>query len=136
MQVLNPVLNPYSRASQNGLAGERIAETILNVTVDHCAIIDIIPSRGHPIEIKTCQAWVKTAHTGNRRRRGRYNLVGTQHRALCKKGGYYLFVLLDDAGNPLEASCLPATTVYHPSLQAKNTRVSLCWSDVIPSEVA
>lgn len=130
------VLNPYSRASQNGLVGERIAETILNVTVDHDAIIDITPSRGQPIEIKTCQAWVKTAHTGNRRRRGRYNLDGIQHRALCKAGGYYLFLLLDETQNPIEASCLPAREIYHPSLQTRNTRVSLCWSDVIPSEVA
>ena len=130
------VMNQYSRASQNGLAGERIAEMMLNVTVDHDAIIDITPSRGHPIEIKTCQAWVKTAHTENRRRRGRYNLDGIQHRALCKAGGYYLFVLLDDTGKPIEVSCLPASTVYHPSLQDKNTRVSLCWSKVIPSEGA
>ena len=130
------VLNPYSRAAQNGLVGERIAESILNVPVDPTAVIDIIPPGGSPIEVKTCQAWVKTAHTDNHRRRGRYNLVGTQHRALCKEGGYYLFVLLDDNEKPIEASCLPATTVYHPSLQTKNTRVSLCWSNVIPPEVA
>mgnify|MGYP003615722101 CR=1 FL=1 len=130
------VLNPYTRASQNGHVGERIAEAILNVTVDPTAVIDIAPPRGPPVEVKTCQAWVKTAHTDNRRRRGRYNLVGTQHRALCKEGGYYLFVLLDDDEKPIEVSCLPAKTVYHPSLQTRNTRVSLCWSDVIPSEVA
>ena len=129
-------MNSYTRASHNGITGERIAETILNVTVDHDAVIDITPSRGHPVEIKTCQAWVKTAHTDNRRRRGRYNLVGTQHRALCKEGGYYLFVLLDETEKPIQLSCLPAKTVYHPSLQTRNTRVSLCWSDVIPSEVA
>ena len=130
------VLNPYTRASQNGHVGERIAEAILNVTVDPTAVIDIAPPRGRPVEVKTCQAWVKTAHTDNRRRRGRYNLVGTQHRALCKLGGYYLFVLLDDAQKPIAVSCLPAITVYHPSLKSKNTRVSLCWSNVIPSEVA
>ncbi len=129
-------LNPYARASQNGITGERIAESILKVPVDPTAIVDISPAHGGPIEVKTCQAWVKTAHTDNRRRRGRYNLIGTQHRALCKAGGYYLFILLDDTGKPIEASCLPATTVYHPSLQDKNTRVSLCWSKVIPSEVA
>lgn len=129
-------LNHYSRASQNGLAGERIAESILNVPVDPIAVLDITPHRGCPIEVKTCQAWVKTVHTDNRRRRGRYNLIGTQHRALCKAGGYYLFILLDDAEKPIEASCLPATTVYHPSLQTENTRVSLCWSNVIPLEVA
>ena len=129
-------LNPYSRASHNGVAGERIAESILNVPVDPTAILDINPTGGCPIEVKTCQAWVKTAHTDNHRRRGRYNLVGTQHRALCKEGGYYLFVLLDDAEKPIEVSCLPATTVYHPSLQAKNTRVSLCWSNVIPPEAS
>ena len=129
-------MNSYTRASHNGITGERIAETILNVTVDHDAVIDITPSRGHPVEIKTCQAWVKTAHTDNQRRRGRYNLVGTQHRALCKEGGYYLFVLLDETEKPIQLSCLPAKTVYHPSLQTRNTRVSLCWSDVIPSEVA
>ena len=129
-------MNSYTRASQNGLAGERIAESILNVPVDHTAIIDITPSRGHPIEIKTCQAWVKTAHTENCRRRGRYNLDGIQHRALCKAGGYYLFILLDDNQNVIEVSCLPATNVYHPSLHTKNTRVSLCWSSVIPLEVA
>ena len=130
------VLNSYSRASQNGIAGERIAESILNVPVDPTSVIDITPPGGSPIEVKTCQAWVKTAHTDNHRRRGRYNLVGTQHRTLCKEGGYYLFVLLDDTEKPIEASCLPATTVYHPSLQAKNTRVSLCWSKVIASEAA
>ena len=129
-------MNSYTRASHNGLAGERIVESILNVPVDPTAVIDIIPPGGSPIEVKTCQAWVKTAHTDNHRRRGRYNLVGTQHRALCKEGGYYLFVLLDDDEKPIEVSCLPATTVYHPSLQDKNTRVSLCWNKVIPSEVA
>ena len=127
-------LNPYSRASQNGITGERIAESILNIPVDPIAVLDIAPTRGHPIEVKTCQAWIKTAHTENGRRRGRYNLVGIQHRTLCKAGGYYLFVLLDDAEKPIQISCLPATTVYHPSLQAKNTRVSLCWSNVIPPE--
>jgi len=129
-------LNSYSRASHNGTTGERIAESILNAPVNPTAILDINPPRGSPIEVKTCQAWVKTAHTENHRRRGRYNLVGNQHRALCKKGGYYLFLLLDEAQNPIEASCLPATTVYHPSLQTKNTRVSLCWSNVIPSEAS
>ncbi len=129
-------LNHYSRASHNGVVGERVAEIILNVNVDTNAVIDINPPQGRPIEVKTCQAWVKTAHTENRRRRGRYNLIGTQHRALCKKGGYYLFVLLDDDQNPIEASCLPATQIYHPSLQTKNTRVSLCWNNVIPSEAA
>ena len=130
------VLNPYSRASQNGIAGERIAESILNIPVDPTAVIDIAPPRGRPVEVKTCQAWVKTAHTDNQRRRGRYNLVGTQHRALCKAGGYYLFVLLDETEKPIQVSCMPAKTVYHPSLQTRNTRVSLCWSNVIPSEVA
>lgn len=129
-------LNPYSRASHNGIAGERIAESILNVPVDPTAIVDISPAHGGPIEVKTCQAWVRTEHADNQRRRGRYNLVGIQHRALCKAGGYYLFILLDDAEKPIEASCLPATTVYHPSLQTENTRVSLCWSNVIPLEVA
>ena len=130
------VMNQYSRASQNGIAGERIAESILRVPVDPIALFDISPTQGRPVEVKTCQAWVKTAHTDNYRRRGRYNLIGTQHRALCKAGGYYLFILLDDAGKPIEASCLLATTVYHPSLQTENTRVSLCWSNVIPPEVA
>ena len=130
------VLNSYSRASQNGIAGERIAESILNVPVDPIAIVDISPAHGGPIEVKTCQAWIKTAHTDNRRRRGRYNLHGIQHRALCKAGGYYLFVLLDETEKPIQLSCLPAKTVYHPSLQTRNTRVSLCWSDVIPSEAA
>lgn len=130
------VLNSYSRASQNGLAGERIAESLLKVPVDPIGILDIIPTQGPPIEVKACQAWVKTEHTSNYRRRGRYNLIGTQHRALCKAGGYYLFILLDDTEKVIEISCLPATTVYHPSLQAKNTRVSLCWSNVIPSEAA
>ena len=130
------VLNSYSRASQNGIAGERIAESILNVTVNPIASLDITTPRGLPIEVKTCQAWVKTAHTDNYRRRGRYNLVGTQHRALCKNGGYYLFVLLDETEKPIQLSCLPAKTVYHPSLQTKNTRVSLCWSNVIPPEAS
>lgn len=129
-------MNSYSRASHNGIEGERIAESILNVIVDSTAVIDINPPRGRPIEVKTCQAWVKTAHTENGRRRGRYNLVGTQHRALCKAGGYYLFILLDDAEKPIHVSCVPATRVYHPSLQTKNTRVSLCWSNVIPPEVS
>jgi len=129
-------LNQYSRATHHGIVGERVAESILNLPVDSTAVIDINPPQGPPIEVKTCQAWVKTAHTDNRRRRGRYNLIGTQHRELCKKGGYYLFLLLGDTGKPIEASCLPANTVYHPSLQAKNNRVSLCWSNVISSEAA
>ena len=129
-------MNSYTRASHNGITGERIAESILNTPVDPTAVIDISMPRGRPIEVKTCQAWVRTSHTGNHRRRGRYNLVGIQHRALCKAGGYYLFILLDDNQNVIEVSCLPATNVYHPSLHTKNTRVSLCWSNVIPPEVA
>ncbi len=130
------VMNQYSRSTHNGIVGERAAETILKVSVDTTALLDITPPRGPPVEVKTCQAWVKTAHTDNRRRRGRYNLIGNQHRALCKAGGYYLFVLLDDAGKPIEASCIPASQIYHPTLQTNNMRVSLCWSKVIPSEVA
>lgn len=129
-------MNSYTRASHNGITGERIAESILNVTVNPIGALDITTPRGPPVEVKTCQAWVRTAHTDNRRRRGRYNLHGIQHRALCKAGGYYLFVLLDETEKPIQLSCLPAKTVYHPSLQTRNTRVSLCWSDVIPSEVA
>lgn len=130
------VLNSYSRASHNGIVGESIAESILNVPVNSNAILDIIPTQGPPVEVKTCQAWIKTEHTSNNRRRGRFNLIGCQHRTLCEKGGYYLFVLLDDNEKPIAASCLPASAVYHPSLQTKNTRVSLCWTAVIPPEVA
>ena len=129
-------INQYSRAAHNGIVGERVAESILNVIVDPTAVIDINPPQGPPVEVKTCQVWVKTAHTDNRRRRGRYNLIATKHRELCKKGGYYLFVLLDDAGKPIEGSCIPASQIYHPTLQTNNMRVSLCWSTVIPSEVA
>ena len=129
-------LNQYSRATHNGIVGERVAESILNLPVDPNAVIDISPPRGRPIEVKTCQGWVRTSHSDNQRRRGRYNLIGTQHRALCKAGGYYLFILLDDAQNVIEMSCLPATQIYHPSLQTKNTRVSLCWSKVISPEAA
>lgn len=129
-------INPYSRAYDNGITGERIAESILNLPVDSTAILDIIPPRGPPIEIKTCQMWVKTEHTSKQRRRGRFNLAGHQHRALCAAGGYYLFILLDEHQTPIEASCLPARQIYHPSLQIGNTRVSLCWSDVMVTEVA
>ena len=130
------VMNQYSRATHNGIVGERVAESILNLPVDPTAILDITPSRGPPVEVKTCQAWVKTAHTDNRRRRGRYNLIGTQHRKLCKEGGYYLFVLLGDTGKPIAGSCIPASQIYHPTLQTNNMRVSLCWSTVIPPEAA
>ena len=129
------VLNSYSRASLNGTVGESVAESILHLPVNPTAILDIVPSQGPPVEVKTCQAWVKTEHTSNYRRRGRFNLVGSQHRALCEKGGYYLFVLLDDDEKPIAASCLPASMIYHPSLQVENTRVSLCWSNVIPPGV-
>ena len=129
-------LNQYSRATHNGIVGERVAESILNLPVNSTAVIDINPPQGPPVEVKTCQAWVKTAHTDNRRRRGRYNLIGTQHRELCKEGGYYLFLLLNDAGKPIAGSCIPASQIYHPTLQTNNMRVSLCWSNVIPSEAA
>ena len=128
-------INPYSRAYDNGIVGERIAESILQLPVNSSAILDIIPSRGPPIEVKTCQIWVKTEHTSKQRRRGRFNLAGYQHRALCAAGGYYLFILLDEQQTPIEVSCLPATHIYHPSLQTGNTRVSLCWSDVMLTEV-
>jgi hypothetical protein len=127
-------INPYSRAYDNGITGERIAESILNLPVNSTAILDIVPPRGPAIEVKTCQIWVKTEHTSNNRRRGRFNLVGSQHRALCERGGYYLFVLLDEQQTPIEVSCLPATEIYHPSLHTGNTRVSLCWSDVMLTE--
>ena len=129
------VLNSYVRACHNGTVGENIAASILHLPVNPTAILDIIPPQGPPVEVKTCQAWVRTVHTDNQRRRGRFNLVGSQHRALCERGGYYLFVLLDDE-KPIAASCLPASMIYHPSLQVENTRVSLCWSNVIPPEVA
>jgi hypothetical protein len=128
------VANSYLRASYNGTVGESIAESILHLPVNPIAILDIIPPQGPPVEVKTCQAWIKTEHTSNYRRRGRFNLVGSQHRTLCEKGGYYLFILLDDE-KPIAASCLPASMIYHPSLQSENIRVSLCWSNVIPPEV-
>ena len=128
-------VNSYLRASHHGTVGESVAESILNLPVNPIAILDIIPPQGPPVEVKTCQIWVKTEHTSNNRRRGRFNLVGSQHRTLCEKGGYYLFVLLDDDEKPIAASCLPASSIYHPSLQVENTRVSLCWSNVIPPEV-
>ena len=128
------VLNSYARACYNGTVGESIAASILHLPVNPTAILDIVPNQGPPVEVKTCQAWVRTVHTDNQRRRGRFNLVGSQHRALCERGGYYLFVLLDDE-KPIAASCLPASSIYHPSLQVENTRVSLCWSNVIPPEV-
>jgi len=128
------LVNSYLRASYNGTVGESIAESILHLPVNPAAILDIVPNQGPPVEVKTCQAWIKTEHTSNYRRRGRFNLVGSQHRTLCEKGGYYLFVLLDDE-KPIAASCLPASMIYHPSLQVENTRVSLCWSNVIPPEV-
>lgn len=127
-------VNSYLRAYHNGNVGESIAESILHLPVNPIAILDIVPPQGPPVEVKTCQIWIKTEHTSNNRRRGRFNLVGSQHRALCEKGGYYLFVLLDDE-KPIAASCLPASSIYHPSLQSENTRVSLCWSNVIPPEV-
>jgi len=129
------VLNSYSRANYNGIVGESIAESILHLPVNPTSILDIIPPQGPPVEVKTCQVWVRTAHTDNQRRRGRFNLVGSQHRALCERGGYYLFVLLDVDEKPIAASCLPASSIYHPFLHSKNTRVSLCWSAVIPPEV-
>ena len=130
------VANSYLRASHHGTVGESIAASILNLPVNPIAILDIVPNQGPPVEVKTCQAWVKTEHTSNNRRRGRFNLVGKQHRALYERGGYYLFVLLDDDEKPIAASCLPASSIYHPSLHSKNTRVSFCWSNVIPPEVA
>ena len=129
------VLNSYSRANLNGTVGESIAASILHLPVNPTAILDIVPNQGPPVEVKTCQMWVKTVHTDNQRRRGRFNLVGSQHRTLCEKGGYYLFVLLDDDEKPIAASCLPASMIYHPSLQVEYIRVSLCWSKVISPEV-
>ena len=128
-------VNSYLRAYHHGAVGESVAESILNLPVNPIAILDIVPNQGPPVEVKTCQAWVKTEHTSNNRRRGRFNLVGSQHRALCERGGYYLFVLLDDDEKPIAASCLPASMIYHPSLQVENIRVSLCWSKVISPEV-
>ena len=48
-------LNQYSRSTHNGIVGERAAETILKVSVDPTAVIDITPPRGPPVEVKTCQ---------------------------------------------------------------------------------
>ena len=121
-------MNQYSKASYNGVAGERCAEQLFSVEVDTMSPIDMITPSGCPVEVKTCARWIESAYTSTRRRRGRFVFSSAQHARLLSETGYYLLVILDAAGAVSRLACIPASDIFHPSLACGVARVSIGWS--------
>jgi len=86
------------KAKNKGIKGElesnRILKEVFNEIEFVNGLIDYIADK-KPVEIKTCQEWQSN---GKRRCRGRFVLDEDQHKHLCKKNGYYLFIVLKEKG--------------------------------------
>ena len=132
MQVMDGQMN----ASHDGITAEALASVLFGMPVSVNALIDYESLNGVPCEVKSCRRWIRTNHVSTARRRGRFMLNADQHEHLLKNGGYYLFVLLDDAGTPGDAKCIPARDIWTPRLHDPRARaVGLVWSSIMPEAV-
>ena len=83
----------------NALASRNGREVELQVL--HCLGIDHIRQpvdsriRGHPIEIKSCQQYIKDTNHTNSRRSGRFLFQSEQHEYLLRNRGSYIFIVRD-----------------------------------------
>ncbi len=121
-------ISQYEIAQQHGDYGETIATAAFGVTVAPNALIDLTTPTGEPVEVKTCARYVNTGHTSSGRRRGRFNFTTEQHEYLRKNGGYYFLVVVEGK-RICQLACLPASSIYHPSLSAGCVeRVPIVWT--------
>ena len=66
-------------------------------------------AKGRPVNVKTCQEWIKDACSTRGRRRGRFYLRHYQHKALISKNGLYAFVVFDKDGKVLCSKLVDAS---------------------------
>lgn len=129
------VMSSQNKASRDGLVAEALAGALFGNPVSSNALLDYLDVQGVAVEVKSCLRWIRTAHVSTGVRRGRFALNGDQHQELLRLDGYYLFVLLDDAGFPVRAKCVPARDIKHPRLADVTARsVGINWTTVFPAE--
>ena len=101
-------MSDYRRkAKDNGLMAEERARPLILSFFDTSEeeldfvnmVIDYILRNRIPIEVKSCQKWVRDESKSTGRRRGRFVLDRDQHEELIRDRGYYLFMVFD--GNEL-----------------------------------
>lgn len=88
-----------ARASRNG---EAIEEYVRRLLPDIHFLDGLFDAEldGTPLEVKSCQMTVTdNSHKNTRKRSGRFLFVSTQHNALQKAGGEYLFIVHEE-GTP------------------------------------
>lgn len=129
------VMSSQNKASRDGLVAEALAGALFGNPVTSNALLDYLDVQGVAVEVKSCLRWIRTAHVSTGVRRGRFALNGDQHQELLRLDGYYLFVLLDDAGFPAQAKCVPARDIKHPRLADVTARsVGITWTAVFTAE--
>jgi hypothetical protein len=129
------VMSSQNKASRDGLVAEALAGALFGNPVSSNALLDYLDVQGVAVEVKSCIRWIRTAHVSTGVRRGRFMLNGDQHQELLRLDGYYLFVLLDEAGFPAQAKCVPARDIQHPRLADVTARsVGIVWTTVFPAE--
>jgi len=80
---------------------------------------------GVPVEVKSCQRYVKAVDRRGGKRRGRFKLEKEQHEYLIKNNGLYLFIVHDKLKKK-GIALIPASKVpFKPQL---------CWSTVMREE--
>jgi len=88
------------KARRNGWKNEKEAMTLLFLVMDEAErveyvnkLFDILVNDTVPVEVKSCQEWVKDSSNSTKRRRGRFWLSKEQHEYLVANGGYYFFIV-------------------------------------------
>ena len=86
-----------SLANTNGCAMEDIVQSLYpHSTFSRVGLIDMFID-GVPVEIKSCQKYVKNYENGETtRRRGRFHLREEQHKQLLAMEGDYIFIVQED----------------------------------------
>ena len=98
------------RAKENGRKAEELADELLADLLIVNKLLDGILD-GRPIEIKSCQEFVKNQ---GRWRHGRFQLLKKQHEELLKRDGLYLFIVFRE-NKEHYLLFLPARLVKYPS---------------------
>jgi len=96
------------KARRNGWKNEQEAMTLLFLVMDKAErieyvnkLFDILVNDTVPVEVKSCQEWIKDSSTSTKRRRGRFWLSKEQHDYLVANNGYYFFIVELENGRKL-----------------------------------
>jgi len=96
------------KARHNGLKHEKEAMTLLFLVMDEAVrleyvnkLFDILVNDTVPVEVKSCQEWVKDSSVSTKRRRGRFQFSKEQHEYLVANNGYYFFIVELENGRKL-----------------------------------